>query len=327
MQKKLTQIINEIKKHENIVIMGHKNADLDVLASEICMFQIVKAQEKDCYIYLDADAYNPSIEKAIYYLKRYNKTIYLTRTLNKKIINEETLLIIVDTQVPQLLENEEVLEICRDVIIIDHHSTNKRYIPKVKIEHVDPTKSSVVEIMVSYLKDLNYKPDSLISTIMLAGMEIDTNNFNTKTTAETYEAAAFLARNKANQILKRKILKESKEAYIKRNELIKKSFMITKDVAICVLDNKVYYRSDLAEIAEDLLTLDKVEAAFTIGRTETNEVSISARSLGNVDVKKIMQALGGGGHKNEAAAQITGTTLEETKQKLIELIKRWKICK
>lgn len=322
MQKKLNRIIYEIKKHENIVIMGHKNPDLDVLASAVCMFQIVKIFEKDCFIYLDADEYNPSLEKALYYLKRYNKTIYLTKTLNKKIINEDTLLIIVDTQVPQLLENEEVLNICKDVIVIDHHGTNRRYITKAKLEHIDPTKSSVVEIMVDYLKELNYKPDSLISTIMLAGMEIDTNNFNTKTTAQTYEAAAFLAYNKANQILKRKIQKESKEAYLRRNELIKKSFMITKDVAICVLDNKVYYRSDLAEISEDLLTLDKVEAAFTLGRTETNEVSISARSLGNYDVKKIMQELGGGGHKNEAAAQITGMTKEKVKEQLIELIKR-----
>lgn len=322
MQKKLNQIINEIKKHESIVIMGHKNADLDVLASSVCMFQIVKSLNRDCFIYLDIDEYNPALDKAIYYLKRYSKTIYLTKTLNKNIINENTLLIIVDTQIPQLLENEEVLEICKDVIIIDHHSTNKRYITKTKVEHIDSTKSSVVEIMVDYLKQLNYKPDSLISTIMLAGMEIDTNNFNTKTTKETYEAAAFLAENKANQILKRKIQKESKEAYLKRNELIKKSFMITKDVAICVLDNKVYYRNELAEISEDLLTLDKVEAAFTIGRTETNEVSISARSLGNYDVKKIMQLLGGGGHKNEAAAQIKGTTKEKVKEDLIELIKR-----
>lgn len=322
MQKKLNQIINEIKKHENTVIMSHKNADLDALASSVCLFQIIKSLNKDCFIYLDVDAKNPSIEKALYYLNRYNKTIYFTRTLNKKIINPETLLIIVDTQVPDLLENEEVLEICNDVIIIDHHSTNKRYISKAKIEHIDSTKSSVVEIMINYLKELNLKPDSLISTIMLAGMEIDTNSFDTKTTAETYEAAAFLAKNKANQILKRKIKKESREAYLKRNELIKKSFMITKDVAICALDNKVYYRSDLAEISEDLLTLDKVEAAFTIGRTETNKVSISARSLGNYDVKKIMIELGGGGHKNEAATQITGSTMEEVKNKLIELIKR-----
>ena len=78
----------------------------------------------------------------------------------------------------------------------------------------------------------------------------------------------------------------------------------------------------LAEISEDLLTLDKVEAAFTIGRTETNKISISARSLGNYDVKKIMIQLGGGGHKNEAATQITGSTMEEVKNKLIELIKR-----
>lgn len=322
MKKKLNQIIYEINKHDNIVIMGHKNPDLDVLASAVCMFQIVKLHNKDCYIYLDSEANNPSIEKALFYLKRYNKTIYLTKTLNNKIINENTLLIIVDTQIPSLLENEQVLEICKDVIVIDHHGTNKRYIEKAKIEHIDQTKSSVVEIMVSYLKTLNYKPDSLISTIMLAGMEIDTNNFNTKTTAETYEAAAFLARNKANQILKRKILKESKEAYIKKAALIKKSFMITKDVAICVLDNKVYYRSELAEISEDLLTIDDIEAAFTIGRTETNEVSISARSLGSYDVKKIMLEFNGGGHKNEAAAQITGNTLEEVKLKLIELIKR-----
>ena len=79
MHKKLNQIIHEIEKHDNIVIMGHKNADLDVLASAVCMFQIVKSYNKDCYIYLDAEANNPSIEKAKFYLKRYNKTIYLIR--------------------------------------------------------------------------------------------------------------------------------------------------------------------------------------------------------------------------------------------------------
>ena len=301
--------------------------DLDAIASSVSMFQIVKNLNRDCYIYLDIEEENPSIEKTLDYLNKYEKTIYFTRTLNHKIINKDTLLIILDTQIPSLLEKEEVLEICDDVIIIDHHSTNHNFIPKAKIKLIETTVSSVSEIMVEFVKYENLKLDSIISTILLAGIEIDTNNFNTKTTPNTLKSAAYLLENNANQILKRKIKKESREEYIKKNDLIKKSFMITNEVAICVLDNKVYYRSDLAEISEDLLILDNVEASFTIGRTEINEVSISARSLGTYDVNKIMTSLGGGGHKNEAACQITSTTVEEVKQKLIDIIRgdeNWK---
>src|SRR5574344_1767001 len=310
MNKKFEQLTIEIKKHDSIVIMSHKVPDLDAISSSVCLFQIVKKFAKDCYIYCDLESYNPTIERAIYHLNKYEKTIYFTKTLNNKIINSDTLLIILDTQVPSLLENEEVLKICNDVIIIDHHLASKRYIAKAKLVIVKEEASSVVEILINYLKYLDLKPDSLISTLMLAGMEVDTNNFNTKTTPNTFLAAAFLASNKADQILKRKIQKVSRENYLKKMQLVKQSFMLTKNVALCALTNKVYYRSDLADIAEDILTFDKVEASFVIGRTETNEVSISARSLGKYDIRSIMEAFGGGGHQNEAACQIEGTTVE-----------------
>lgn len=321
MQKEFNEIKKEILKHSSICIMSHQMPDLDAISSAVCMFQIVKNLNKDCYIYLDIDEENPSIERALDYLNKYEKTIYFTRTLNSQIINKDTLLIIVDTQIPSLLENEAILDICEDVIIIDHHTTNHDFFPNAKIKLINKNVSSVAEIMVEFIKYENLKLDSIISTILLAGIEIDTNNFSTKTTPNTFKAAAYLLENNANQILKRKIKKESREEYIKKNEMIKKSFMITDEVAICVLDNKVYYRSDLAEISEDLLTLDNIEASFTIGRTETNEVSVSARSLGSYDVNKIMIELGGGGHLNEAAAQLTSTTVEEVKQKLISLIR------
>lgn len=321
MQKEFNEIKNEILKHENICIMSHKNADLDAIGSAVCMFQIVKSLNKDCYIYLDIDEENPSIERALDYLNKYEKTIYFTRSLNSQIINKNTLLIIVDTQIPNLLENEKVLEICDNVIIIDHHTASHNFIPKAIIKLINQNVSSVAEIMVDFVKTENLNLDSTIATLLLAGIEIDTNNFNTKTYPNTFKTAAFLLENGANQILKRKIKKESREEYIKKNDLIKKSFMVTDEVAICVLDNKVYYRSDLAEISEDLLILDNVEASFTIGRTETNEVSISARSLGSYDVNKIMMLLGGGGHQNEAAAQLSSTTVEDVKQNLISLIR------
>ena len=155
---------------------------------------------------------------------------------------------------------------------------------------------------------------------MLAGIEIDTNAFNIKTSSKTFEAAAYLLKIGASNIEKQKLLKENKESYCKRQEFVKNSYMLNDNMALCVMDNKIYPKYELALISEDLLQFDNVEASFTIGYTDKNTVGISARSIGEIDVERIMECLGGGGHKTDAAASIENKKIEEVKEELLKQI-------
>lgn len=155
---------------------------------------------------------------------------------------------------------------------------------------------------------------------MLAGIEVDTNEFNIKTSPETFKTAAYLLELGANNIDKQNLLKENKENYCKRQDFIKKSYMINKNMALCVMDKNIYERYQLALISEDLLQFDDVEASFTIGFIDKNIIGISARSIGEIDVEAIMRSLGGGGHQTDAACTIESKKLEEVKQKLLQSI-------
>lgn len=171
------------------------------------------------------------------------------------------------------------------------------------------------------MRYLNRVVHPIIATFLQVGLEIDTNNFKLKTTDKTYETAAFLTRIGADNVLKQELLQESLETYVMRSKLIEKSFMINENMALCLADNKTYRKQDLALIAENLLQFENVEASFVIGKLDDDTVGISARSIGTIDVEKIMSKLGGGGHINEAATQIKDKTIVETEKLLKEVIK------
>lgn len=304
----------EINNHENIIIMGHINPDLDCIGASLGLYEAIK---KECYIFKTKDKLNNSMKKAFEQIKHLNINFIDKTNYQEKLKN--TLLIIVDLHKKQLLELEEITNKINDIIVIDHHIIGQDKI-KTKLEYINPTISSTTEIITEYLKYKNIKINPIIATIMLSGIEIDTNGYNMKTTTNTHLASAHLMNMGADNILKQKILKENKEEYIKRTKQIEKSYMI-KDMMICTLDEDIYNPSYLATLSEDLLRFDKVEASFTIGKLTKNKIGISARSLGNIDVEKYMSALGGGGHLTDAACQFESTNLKEIEQKLLQEIK------
>lgn len=303
----------EIKNHDNIIIIGHQNPDLDCIGSSLGLY---KAIDKECYIFKTSDKINESMKKA--YIAIKNENIKFIDKTNYKNVLKKTLLIVTDLHRRSLIENEEILDEISDVIIIDHHIIGKEKINS-KLEYINPLASSATEIITQYLKYKKKTVDSTIATVMLAGIEIDTNGYNMKTTEETFKASAFLMSLGADNILKQNMLKESKETYIKRTKLIEKSYMIN-NVIICVLDEQEYNPSYLATMSEDLLRFDKVEASFTIGKLINKKIGISARSLGNINVEEYMSKLGGGGHLTDAACQLDGT-LKDAENKLINVLK------
>ena len=314
--KKLNEIINE---YDSFIVTGHKDPDLDSLGSCLGLCEIIESFNKKAYLFLDnkhLENYNSNINEAF---EKMEKDIICVNEKTYKKIKGKTLLIITDTHIKERLEYPKIVEQF-DTIVLDHHIKSKNYIKNTKFLYIDSNLSSMSELITYYAEYVNIDLDNVIATILLAGIEIDTNTFNLKTTSRTYEAASTLMEMGADSILKQELLKESKEDYLKRATYIGSSFMINENMAMCLI-NKIITTKDLAETAEELLNFEDVEASFVIGKLEDNLIGISARSLGSIDVSETMKALGGGGHSSNAATQIKDKTLKEVKQDIIDLIK------
>lgn len=312
-----------IKENKNVIIMAHKGIDLDAIGAALSLYKIVEFYKSKPFIFInDVNEYE-TIKRCVNKLKENKVKVNFINSDNlSNLKDKDTLLIIVDTNKKELLENPNILETYTKRIIIDHHIKNDSYIDDNKIIYINNDISSTCEIMVNYLKHANVEIPSIIATIMLAGMEIDTNGFNVKTNSKTFKAAAYLLEIGANNVEKQKLLKENKANYCKRQDFVKKSYMINDKMALCLMDEKIYKNYELALIAEDLLQFDDVEASFTIGYIGKKVVGISSRSIGEINVEEIMRTLGGGGHKTDAACTIENKSINEVKEELLKNIKR-----
>ena len=314
--KKLNEIINE---YDSFIVTGHKDPDLDSLGSCLGLCEIIESFNKKAYLFLDnkhLENYNSNINEAF---EKMEKDIICINEKTYKKIKGKILLIITDTHIKERLEYPEIVEQF-DTVVLDHHIKSKKYIKNTKFLYIDSNLSSMSELITYYSEYVNIDLYNVIATILLAGIEIDTNGFNLKTTSRTYEAASTLMEMGADSILKQELLKESKEDYLKRATYIGSSFMVTDNIAMCVINKKVTTK-ELAETAEELLNFEDVEASFVIGKLEDDLVGVSARSLGEIDVSETMKELGGGGHSSNAATQIKYKTIKEVKQSIIALIR------
>ena len=315
----LFEKLNEyIKEYDSFIIMGHQDPDLDSLGSSLGLCEIIESFNKKAYLFLDdkhLEEYNSNINQAV---KKMEKTVICVDERSYKKIEGKTLLIITDVHTQERLEYPKLIDKF-DVIVLDHHIKNKNYIKEAKFIYIDSNLSSMSELITYYSAYLNIDLDNVIATILLAGIEIDTNSFNLKTTNKTYEAASILMEMGADSIMKQELLKGTKDDYIRRASYIKSSFMINENMAMCVI-NKITESKTLAEVAEEMLNFEEIVASFALGKLDNETIGISARSLGEIDVSVIMKEMGGGGHSSNAATQIKQKTLKEVKQELINIL-------
>ena len=321
--RELFEILNDnIKKHEEIIIMTHERPDLDGMGSALAFFKIVLSMNKKACIVLPDKKVNRSLEKAFKLLLDNNIEINFKK--EEEILNgkfTKPLLVILDTQKPELVESLKILNYFDDKIVVDHHIGNLDTIYDTIYKYNDANKSSIVEIMAEYLNYLKISVEPLIMTVMLAGMETDTSSFNLKTTARTFEMAAFLVKNGADFVMIQELLKEPKESMIERYSFISNSKEIAKDVLMCKMDDNVHGNVDIALLAKELLKFEDIKASFAIGKLSNSLVGVSARSMGDINVGEIMQKLGGGGHLTDAAAQVKGKSVDEVALELKKIVK------
>ena len=321
--RELFENLNEnIKKHDEVIIMTHSRPDLDGMGSALALYKIIESMDRKCYIVSPLKKLYRSVDKAMKLLD--DNGINFEFKDEKEIINSKhvkPLLIILDTQKPELVESDKVLDLINDKIVIDHHIGSLDTINDTIYKYSDANKSSIVEVMAEYLNYLELEISPLIMTVLLSGMVVDTSSFNIKTTARTFEMAAYLAKNGADFVLIQDLLKEPREEMVERYSFISNSEEIAEDVLMCKMDDKIHGNVDIALLAKELLKFEDIKASFAIGRLSHRIVGISARSMGNINVGEIMERLGGGGHLTDAAAQIKDKSVEEVAKELKKIIK------
>ena len=312
------RIKNHIKKAENVFLVGHKDLDLDAIGSCLGMYQYVRTCNTNVYIVIDDKKPELGVKRILEKIgDSYN--IISSKEATKK-IEKRSLLIILDTNKEMLLQNPKLLKQFRDVIVIDHHGINESTIGK-GIIIIDFETSSTCEMITEFLSYNKISFSSETATSLLSGIVLDTNNYVLKTTSDTFKISHFLCEKGADMNKVQYLLKQDLKDYIARQKVITDVKLI-KDIAITKGSQKQKYRrEDLAKIADTLFQFSGIEASFVVGKIEKDKIGISARSVGNIDVGKVLEILGGGGNSHEAATKITGMTLKEVYEELKRLIK------
>lgn len=310
---------------DKVIVMGHKRPDLDAIGAAIGVTRFAMMNNLEAYIVLNESDIDPTLRRVMDEIdeKPELKERFVTSDDAWNMMTSRTTLVVVDTHKPEMVIDENILNKANRKVVIDHHRRGESFISSPLLVYMEPYASSTAELVTELLE---YQPTEqrltrLESTVMYAGIIVDTRNFTLRTGSRTFDAASYLRAHGADTILTQHFLKDDIETYINRSELIRTVKLQENGIAIAHgPDDKIYHPVTVAQAADELLSLDGVEAAYVVARREENLVGMSARSLGEFNVQLTMEALGGGGHLTNAATQLEGVTVEAAIEKLQQAI-------
>ena len=300
-----------------IFIMGHKNADLDSVGAALGVCCLCRKRGKKAYIVLDLE-HNASrnLVEEIQAVEEY-RDVFISGQDALLLCDSASVLVVVDTNRPDMVECKPLLEAMPKVCVIDHHRRAADYINPVVVNFHEPYASSASELVTELLQYAVEKSDVLPieAKSLLAGMFLDTKSFNVRTGERTFEAAAFLRRLGADTMEVKKLLQSDFQTTMSRYQIIKSARLYRDDIAIAAL-NTTTSRALAAQAADELLNITGFQASFVL-YPDGNQVIISARSIGEANVQVILEPLGGGGNAATAGAQVKDSTVKEVLDRLV----------
>ncbi|MGG3771803.1 DHH family phosphoesterase [Heyndrickxia faecalis] len=315
-------------ERDKVMIMGHKFPDMDAIGAAVGIRKVAEINQKDGYIILNPNETDTSVKRLIEEIKQYPDLYarFITPDEALEMATDDTLLVVVDTHKPSLVIDERIVRRIENVVVIDHHRRGEDFIKNPLLVYMEPYASSTSELVTELMEyqPKNGKINMLEATALLAGIIVDTKSFTLRTGSRTFDAASYLRAQGADTVLVQKFLKEDLRSYIQRAKLVETVKFPLNGIAVAKGKNDTIYSPVLmAQAADTILTMNGVDASFVIGRRSENEVGISARSLGSVNVQIIMEALDGGGHLSNAATQMKNITVDEAEEKLIQVIEEY----
>ncbi len=330
--EKSTRVKARIKAHaleefiggrQKVVVMGHKLLDIDAFGASIGIYRAARSLNKPAYIVVDVpntstqpfiDEFNESQE--------YDPGMFLNIHEAKEMVDNDTLLVVVDTSKPDYTECQDLLSQTSAIVVLDHHRQSNDCITGAGLSYIEPYASStcemVAEILQYFSDGVKLKP--MEASAMYAGIMVDTDNFMNKTGVRTFEAAAFLRRAGADITRVRKLFRENINSFRAKGEALERAELYRDHFIISVCPSKNIESPTIvgSEAANQLLNIRGVRASFVLTEYR-GQVYISARSIDEVNVQIIMEKLGGGGHLNMAGAQLD-TSIDEARNRLKQVI-------
>lgn len=318
-------ISKAILESDNVVIMGHKNIDIDAIGSALGLYRLSKTLEKECYII--SEPQGKSLEKFLENLQKLEqyKGVIISEEDSAEIIKENTLLIVVDTHKTSYVEFPDILDKIERKIVIDHHRKAPDCIENTLISFHEVYASSTAELVteiVQYAQD-NVELTLIEAESLYGGIMVDTKDFTFKTGVRTFEAAAYLRKYGVDIIRVKKWFQADLESYNKIANIVRNVEIHNDTIAIAIYDEENENGNLIcAKAADELLTISDITASFVMTKIG-EKVFISGRSIGDINVQVILEKLGGGGHITLAGAQLEGVSVEKAKEDLIEKIEEY----
>ena len=313
-----------IMAKDQVIVMGHRIADVDSFGAAVGIWRAARTMEKKAHIVLNditvtvRPLYNAFCESSA-----YPDDMFITSAEVQDIVNDNTMVVVVDTNKPEITECPELLKKAKTIVVFDHHRQGNDVIENTILSYIEPYASSACEMvaeMLQYIAD-DIRISNIEANSMYAGIMVDTNNFMNRTGVRTFEAAAFLRRCGADITFVRKIFREDLDSYRVKADIIGSSEVFRDEYAIATCTNSEIDSPTIigAQAANELLNIKGIKASFVL--TEYyGKIYVSARAIDEVNVQIIMERLGGGGHINTAGAQFQHTDMEEAIANLKEII-------
>lgn len=311
-----------IDQSGRVIIMGHKNPDMDSFGAALGISRIVKNRNKEGGIVINS--FGDSLNKVYHRARESGQYRFITSEEALSLADKDTLLIIVDTHRPNLVECPELLKYTDKIVLIDHHRKSEDSIDNATLTYMEAYASSSSELIteiLQYMGDGKKNVEKLEAEALLAGIIVDTKSFSIKTGVRTFEAASWLRRNGADTASVRQFFQTDMDFFKLKASIIADAELLPGGVALSVCDGQHENVHILtSQAADELLNIQDIRASFVVGSNELGITVVSARSLGEINVQTIMEKLGGGGHLATAGAQLK-ISVEETVEELKELIR------
>lgn len=312
-----------IRESSNVIVMGHQWPDMDCFGSAIGAYKIAKFLGKDAAIVIED--YNEALQVIYKQAKETEDYLIINREKALEMCNDKTLVIVVDTHRPAMVECPGLLEIADRLVVIDHHRLSDDSIDNLTLSYVESYASSASELMTEIIQYTSNKKivNKFEAEALLAGITVDTNSYSIKTGVRTFEASAWLRRAGADTTEVKRFFQSEVTSFQMRAEAIASAEYMDEGVALSISQG---YSTDAqiinAQVADQLLMVKGVKASFAAGRNDKGRTVVSARSLGEVNVQVIMEQFNGGGHLNSAGAQVDMSP-EEVIEELKAMLPRY----
>lgn len=333
--EKTTRVKARVKAHalkefvegkDKVVVMGHSIGDIDSFGSAIGVYRIAKALNKKAHIVINeiTSSIRPMLTKFLE-SNDYEEDMVIDGTRAQELVDNNTLLVVVDVNRPNLTECEALLSMTRTIVVLDHHRQTGEGIPNAVLSYIEPYASSACEMVAEILQYIGegLKLRPLEADAMYAGIMIDTNNFLTKIGVRTFEAAAYLRRNGADVTRIRKMFRTDMPEYYARAKAIAAAEIFEERFAISVSASEGVDSPTVvaAQTANELLNINGIIASFVLTQFG-GRIYVSARSIDELNVQVVMERLGGGGHISVAGAQFDDCDIDTAVERVKNVLRR-----